>query len=641
MNTLLSSSTLQNGKYEIQRVLGQGGFGITYLATQHGLNRIVAIKEFFMERFCLRNADTCHVTIADDGSRELVNRYRNKFLKEARNIAKLEHPNIVSIIDVFEENSTAYYVMKYAQNGSLDDKVQRKGHLSEAEATRYILKVADALHFVHQHKMTHLDVKPANILLSEKDEPWLIDFGLSKQYDAQAGKQTSCTPLGFSPGYAPIEQYMADGTDSFSPESDIYSLGATFYKLLTGNTPPDAPFLANNGLPVQELKAKNVSQQSIYLIFQAMEPLRKDRLHDMNRFIELLMEITIPENPKKEYRALVKKDGKFGFIDKNGTLVVPCIYDSADEYWEGMACIEMDGKWGFIDKNGTMIVPCIYEKAFPYHEGMACVKKDGKWGFIDKNRTLVVPCIYDDAYGYWEGMVRVKKDGKWGFIDKNGTLVVPCIYDSAYEYHEGLACIEMDGKWGFIDKNGTLVVPCIYEKAFPYSEGLAQVEKEGKWGFIDKNGTIVVPCIYGFAYNYYEGLAAVANDNQWGFIDKSGTLVVPCIYDEVKYYSEGLASVTEDHKFGFINKNGTLVVPCIYDSAYDYCEGLAEVEKDGKRGFIDKNGTLVVPCIYDSTDEYCEGMTYVEMDGKYGFIDKNGTLVVPCIYDYASNFRAV
>ena len=300
MSNLQPGSTLQNGKYEIQRVLGQGGFGVTYLALQQGLNRIVAIKEFFMENFCVRNADTHHVTIATEGSRELVERYRNKFLKEARNIAKLEHPNIVSIIDVFEENSTAYYVMKYAQNGSLDDKVKREGHLSEAEATRYILKVAKALRFVHQHKMTHLDVKPANILLSDNDEPWLIDFGLSKQYDIKTGEQTSSTPLGYSPGYAPIEQYMAGGAGTFSPESDIYSLGATFYKLLTGVTPPDASSVANEGLPIQALKDKGVSQQTIYVIFQAMEHLRKDRLHDMGSFIRLLSEEQAQTKPHSE-----------------------------------------------------------------------------------------------------------------------------------------------------------------------------------------------------------------------------------------------------------------------------------------------------------------------------------------------------
>ena len=288
MSTLQSGSTLQNGKYEILRVLGQGGFGITYLALQQGLNRIVAIKEFFIENFCVRNADTHHVTIATEGSRELVERYRNKFLKEARNIAKLEHPNIVSIIDVFEENSTAYYVMKYAQNGSLHDKVKREGHLSEAEATRYILKVAKALRFVHQHKMMHLDVKPANILLSTNDEPMLIDFGMSKQYDYSTAKATSHTPLGISNGYAPIEQYGLEAAGIFSSEMDIYALGATFFNLLTGITPEHASILANNGIPVQELHAKKVSQRAISVIFQAMEPLRKDRLHDMDSFINLL-----------------------------------------------------------------------------------------------------------------------------------------------------------------------------------------------------------------------------------------------------------------------------------------------------------------------------------------------------------------
>ena len=287
MSTLQPGSTLQNGKYEIQRVLGQGGFGITYLALQRNLQRTVVIKEFFMEGHCTREEQTHHVTVATGGDRSLVEMFYDKFFKEACHIAQLEHPNIVSIIDVFEENNTAYYVMKYAPNGSLEAKVKREGHLSEPEATRYILKVADALRFVHEHKMTHLDVKPDNILLSEKDEPWLVDFGLSKQYD-YTGKATSFTPLGYSNGYAPIEQYMPGGAGTFSPESDIYSLGATFFKLLTGITPPDASTVANEGLPLQALKDKGVSQSTIYVIFQAMEPLRKDRLHDMGRFIELL-----------------------------------------------------------------------------------------------------------------------------------------------------------------------------------------------------------------------------------------------------------------------------------------------------------------------------------------------------------------
>ena len=299
MNSLQPGSTLQNGKYEIQRKLGQGGFGITYLALQRNLRRTVVIKEFFMDGHCTREGQTHQVMVATGGDRSLVDMFYDKFFKEACHIAQLEHPNIVSIIDVFEENSTAYYVMRYAPNGSLEAKVNREGFLSEAEATRYILKVADALRFVHEHKMTHLDVKPDNILLSEKDEPWLVDFGLSKQYD-YAGKATSFTPLGYSNGYAPIEQYMPGGAGTFSPDSDTYSLGATFYKLLTGVTPPNASSVANEGLPIQALKDKGVSQQTIYVIFQAMEHLRKDRLHDMGSFIRLLSEEQAQTKPQSE-----------------------------------------------------------------------------------------------------------------------------------------------------------------------------------------------------------------------------------------------------------------------------------------------------------------------------------------------------
>ncbi len=288
MSTLTPGSTLQNGEYEIQRKLGQGGFGITYLALQRSLNRQVVVKEFFMDGYCSREEHTHRMTLATGSDPKLVSSYYDKFLKEARHIAQLEHPNIVSIISVFEENNTAYYAMKYAPNGSLEGKVHREGHLSEAEATRYILKVAKALRFVHQHKMMHLDVKPANILLSANDEPLLIDFGLSKQYDYSTGKATSHTPLGISNGYAPIEQYDPEGAGIFSPEMDIYALGATFFNLLTGITPQHASILANNGIPVQELHAKNVSQRAISVIFQAMQPLRKDRLHDMDSFINLL-----------------------------------------------------------------------------------------------------------------------------------------------------------------------------------------------------------------------------------------------------------------------------------------------------------------------------------------------------------------
>lgn len=288
MQQLQTGSTLQSGKYKIFSVLGQGGFGITYLAIQSGLERTVAIKEFFMKDFCERDEATSQVTLGTESNCETVNRFREKFLKEARNIAQLNHPNIIRIYDVFEENGTAYYVMEYCEKGSLADKVKNEGALSEAVATRYILQVADALDYIHQRKMNHLDVKPANILLNEKDEAILIDFGLSKQYDAVTGSQTSTTPVGISNGYAPMEQYRPGGVCEFSPQTDIYSLGATFFMLLTGVTPPSASDVNEDGVPVDELKAKKVKRKTISVICKAMKGRKKMRLQDISSFLEVL-----------------------------------------------------------------------------------------------------------------------------------------------------------------------------------------------------------------------------------------------------------------------------------------------------------------------------------------------------------------
>lgn len=282
---LSSESSLQGGRYRIVRMLGSGGFGITYLGTQTGLERNIVIKEFFMTDYCLRDEYSNLITVPTVSNVEFVERFKDKFLKEARHIAQLKHPNIVNIIDVFEENGTAYYVMDFIEGGSLVEKVQREGSLPENVAKRYILQIADALNYIHQRYMNHLDVKPGNIMLSRNDNAILIDFGLSKQYDSQTGHQTSTTPVGISHGYAPMEQYKEGGVSEFSPETDIYSLGATLYYLLTGARPPVSQEINEDGLPLDQLKAKNISWPTISAIINAMKPRRKERTHDINTFI--------------------------------------------------------------------------------------------------------------------------------------------------------------------------------------------------------------------------------------------------------------------------------------------------------------------------------------------------------------------
>ena len=282
--TLHIGFQLQEGKYRITDMLGQGGFGITYLAEQVALGRKVAVKEFFMKDACSRDEFTSRVEVPVSGQVELVSQFRAKFIREARLIAEFEHAHIVKIYDVFEENGTAYYVMEHIDGGSLSSLVREKGPLPEQQALKYIREIGSALSYIHEKNILHLDVKPANILLRNNGQAVLIDFGISKHYDS-GGHQTSSAPVGVSPGYAPIEQYRSGDVATFSPATDIYSLGATLYYLVCGTVPPPATEIVDaDSLD----RPSGMSDKVWSVIHQAMHPVVKSRPQSVADFLSLL-----------------------------------------------------------------------------------------------------------------------------------------------------------------------------------------------------------------------------------------------------------------------------------------------------------------------------------------------------------------
>ena len=314
MNALRSNSTLQGGKYRIIKKLGQGGFGITYLAENTMLEGKVAIKEFFFKEYCERNELTCHVTVPTSNNRDTVERFKQKFIKEAKTIFRLNHPNIVRILDVFEENDTAYYVMEYIEGESLSDMVTRRGAIPFAEAIGYVKAAAEALMYIHSKKINHLDIKPGNLMKRNEDgEIVLIDFGVAKQYDLDTSQGTTTTPVGISCGYSPTEQYRKNGVQTFSPQSDVYSLAATLFKLLTGNTPPEAMEIQDEGLPVAELQAKHIPSAVISAIAMAMKG-RHERTQSVELFIANLQKtedtFKVAENQQKTENIQKKEEAR-------------------------------------------------------------------------------------------------------------------------------------------------------------------------------------------------------------------------------------------------------------------------------------------------------------------------------------------
>jgi len=280
-------------------------------------------------------------------------------------------------------------------------------------------------------------------------------------------------------------------------------------------------------------------------------------------------------------------DGKEGYIDKTGKLVIPCEWDSAGTFDEGLASVTQNGKAGYIDKTGKLVIPCEWDSAGFFTEGLARVKQNGKWGYIDKTGKLVIPCEWDSGWSFAEGLALVKQNGKYGYIDKTGKLVIPCEWDSAGSFAEGLAYVKQNGKYGYIDRTGKLVIPCEWDSVWPFTEGLACVQQKGKWGYIDKTGKLVIPCEWDSASSFADELAPVEQNGKYGYIDKSGKLVIPCEWDSAMSFNEGLALVYQNGKWGYIDKTGKLVIPCEWDSARAFTEGVAISERQGRKYLID------------------------------------------------------
>ena len=291
---------LRGDTYRIVRFIAAGGFGCTYEAEHVMLRKRVAIKEFFMQDYCNREEHTKHVTVGTQGMHDLVDKYRRKFVDEARALSGLHHDGIVSVSDVFEENGTAYYVMDYVEGQSLAERC--KGNpLPEKAAIYYIRQVAEALIYVHDHNRLHLDIKPGNIMIEASGRTVLIDFGVSKQYDAALGENTT-TLLGYSPGYAPLEQMEGD-VRQFLPATDVYALGATLYFLLTGKTPPSASRRINEDMPPLPAGISAATRQAVE---QAMEIRKKDRPQSVREFVALLDAAVRAENPRPKPVAPVR-----------------------------------------------------------------------------------------------------------------------------------------------------------------------------------------------------------------------------------------------------------------------------------------------------------------------------------------------
>ena len=299
MQHLQPGTTLQGGKYRIERILGQGGFGNTYVGYNTEFEETVAIKEFFMKGVTERDETTSVVSVSNADNVQQFEEQREKFKKEARRLRKLKNEHIVKVHDLFEENGTAYYVMDYIDGESLAERIKKTGNpFTEAEVRGILSQILEALKEVHQNEIWHLDLKPGNIMVDKQGNAYLIDFGASKQIRAN-GSMTTSTALCYTPGYAPNEQ-IGQMYDRFGPWTDIYALGATIYNLLTNKKPPMAIDIEEDEEDAFEFP-NTVSDGMRKLVVWMMQPKRKARPQSVEEILLKLSAAEIEqENPQSE-----------------------------------------------------------------------------------------------------------------------------------------------------------------------------------------------------------------------------------------------------------------------------------------------------------------------------------------------------
>ena len=341
METALKVGTqVQGGEYTytVEQIIGQGGFGITYkVSARIKIGKIeqvtyFAMKELFLGDLCERDHTTNRVKFSAP-TREKVENSKKDFLSEARRLNSIDHPNVVAVNEVFEANDTAYYVMEYLTGDSLRRYIDKNGVLNEEQTKTLIAPLLNAVGYLHDNRLTHLDIKPDNIMLKPGRDgeliPVLIDFGLSKHYDTSGNATSTVRMSGLSHGYAPLEQY--EGITTFTPQADVYALAATMLFCMTGSDPVKASEASADW--IRSVLPTEVSIATADALCHAMKAIKTERSQSVSSFAhelgisldaatatsvssESLTQSIVNPKPKK-------KDGSTEIIDCNKPKLSP------------------------------------------------------------------------------------------------------------------------------------------------------------------------------------------------------------------------------------------------------------------------------------------------------------------------------
>lgn len=673
---LLVGSKLNGQTYTVTEVLGQGSFGITYrcettltVAGKLGSVDIAtpfAVKEFFMNEVNSRIEG--HLSSGCDTALFLY--YHKKFHDEANKLAAMDHPGIVKVLDIFEENNTTYYVMEFISGGSLESVIRQVGCLNAPVALILVRKVAEALEYMHDRQMLHLDLKPANIMIKEDGEPVLIDFGLAKQYKDDKPETSTTIGLG-TPGYSPLEQSVfQNGGKNFQPTIDVYALGATLFRMVTGCNPPESPVVLNCPDILDTVMEKcGVAPEIRPLVTSAMSPVVANRPQNMAEFISMvdacLLIILAGQqwDEEKTHTALTgllstqvaQSDAKDVSIEQSATddrktdpsvrmdngldsnIAIKTEVSVQNDCKSEVKSIEFRfGGANYFDERKKIV---INKKDIKYVNGLAMLRKVQVEEQVEYLKKVEEKFKNENPYSLGKiiaaGRAGIPESGKWGVVNENLNVVVPFIYDEMYSWGRNEMIVARKGsKWVCIDEQGGMLVPCEMDCCDSLDVNFVTMKKDGKAGVVSKNG-IIVPFEYDKiftveSYNIKRGICPV-KDGKVGLMDMHGKSIFTCEFDEVKrdeIYCNFIR-IRKNGKWGCYHwDKRQWIIPAQYDEIGEFSSDmdLVGASKDGKWGYITLKGQEVIPLKYDYVTPFSEEKAIVFKDGRLEVIDRKGSL---------------
>lgn len=333
----------------------------------------------------------------------------------------------------------------------------------------------------------------------------------------------------------------------------------------------------------------------------------------------------------------VQRNGRCGYIDSTGALVIGLRFNQAQDFSEGLAAVSLDGKWGYIDRSGALVIPPQFKLAYSFSDSLARVETGaGDFiRFIDHTGKVVVEALAVQAWSYSGGLLPVQTELlgqglKWGYLDKSGATVIKPAFDSAGPFVDGRAAVKNGDKWSVIDRAGRVVRAGLEENTI-FREGRAVVKAGGKWGCLDTTGAFVIPPRYDRLEMYSEALAAAQLDGKCCYLGRDGRVTLD-LGDRPELtgcysFSDGMALVTTASGLGFIDRTGKMAIPAGYAEARSFSDGLAAVRVGGKWGFIDREGRMVIEPRFAEPLRFAGGLAEERYLDRVGYIDKSGKYV--------------